>query len=141
MTQVDPIGALVTELQGVASLTAIIGAGKVMGQEQRVPAPCVVVVQLDDRPSISGPRTGTRSVQVAVRCVAPKGPTGDILALQIARTVREWFHERGPRKSALGVAFYLTTEQNTGAVLRDPDTDEPYVLVMVNIAAAASAVA
>ena len=132
MTHVEPIGPLVTELRSASAVTALV-ASRIWGQEKRDISPCVVVRQLDYRPAISAPRSGVRDLQVALMCYGTKDPTGDILALQVAGAVGEWIDQRGPRRSATGVAFYRSSEQTTGPVLRDPDTDEPFVIVTATV--------
>lgn len=132
-TRVDPLGALIIDMRtnAVAVVAMLPDSKRILGNEKRVPSPCVVVASQLDAPSLTGPRTGVRDLSLAFRCYAPKSPTGDILAKQLASAVADYLHQRGPRKSASGVVFYISRETNTGPVLRDPDTDEPVCTVLV----------
>ena len=141
MTRVDQLGFVILELRSAAAVTALVPALSINGGEQRKASPSIVVSYLDSRPSATAPRTPSRTLLISFKCIVAKAATADILCVQIANAVAEFLHYRGPRVSSSGVAIWLSTEQNTGAVQRDPVTDDPFVVVIASLKAAASAVA
>lgn len=143
MARVDPIGYIVTDMKAhAADVLALLPApARIQGNEKRTDSPCVVVGAQVDAPAISGRRGGARDLSVAFRCYAPKTATGDIEARAIALAVGDYFDQRGPRVSSGGVGIWISLEANTSAVLRDPVSDEPYVIVFVGFKTASHAVA
>jgi len=156
MTQVnwDPLGKLLTEIRSDAGVIAIAGANpssspaRVRGFE---PAPrtdsydgdahgpgeyraFVVLVNLGGQRWYRVPIQQPRFV---ARCYG-RNPAE---AAQLAAAVSDSIHYIGPRVATNGLGIYASFEDSGGEQDRDPDTDQPFVTIFIDILATTQAVA
>lgn len=139
--QLDPMGALITELRGDPDVAALVAA-RVRGFE---PAPgdalgagsyraFVVLSALDVPPH---PRLPITFADYAVRCygATPQG------AWAVWGAVVKALHQVGPRTKSNGLLIYKTLVRSGGEQELDPDTRQPVVIGTVGVIATTQAVA
>ena len=151
---VDPTGSLIVELRDadVLNTLAAMTAGtadpkRVTGKRDQKAAPVVIVERMPSTRFPFGPGSGRLNIQnvlYAIKCVAARGPDGDIEAVHLAEVVADYLHMKGPRTRTIGgvgkVGIYISRVPSITQVLHDPDTDNPYVVVNASLEAAAQAV-
>jgi hypothetical protein len=140
----QPTGTLVVELRAVPEVAALVPAANIQGGEGRSNPPDIIIERLSTSSSVAGPgshRLGMAEHRYAIRCRAPQSKDGDIVATRIAGAVVVALHMKGYRTRVLGSGDRERIAQSRWdtmtAVLRDPDTQDPYVTVLASIKAAA----
>jgi hypothetical protein len=151
---IDPTGKLVLLIRAipaVATITTNVHGGDAIENDTR---PMVLVKRMNvNRMSPTGPGT-SRNRQARWRyvleCVGPVfDPTipatryGDRQAVALAGAVSSGLHHAGPVSFPISggrIGLYKILEESQGAVLTDPDTQDPYVPVIVALIGAAQAI-
>lgn len=153
----DPTGALVLGLRDYTPLrVALESAGggasweyrRVSGGEAKIPPPHVVVVPQGINPDAFGRtsrRLGLARHQYAFRCVAPAtlsngkpNEQGGAQAAAIAGAVAMYLASNGWTTRTVGGGTYAiggAEENSTAGAAQDPDTRDPFVLVVGSIVA------
>lgn len=132
---VDPTGRLITYARDGTAVAAITPRVRGGDEAKGDAAPNVVVVPLPMTPWLGSPatrRTGVAAWRHAWRCVGPTSAGGDRQAVALGLAIVERLDEvrslTFPVSGGTGVIYQVLVEQQSG-VLRDPDTNEPYVVV------------
>lgn len=153
-TPVDPTGSLIVELRDDVILDALAAmtAGssdpkRVTGHRDQKAAPVIIVERMPSTRFPFGPGSGRLNIQnvlYSIKCVAARGPTGDVEAVHLGEVVAEYLHMKGPRTRTITgvgkVGIFISRVPSMTQVLFDPDTDNPYVVVNASLEAAAQAV-
>lgn len=142
----DPLGKLIIELRADAAVAAIAGANptstvRVRGFEPgpddaQGPGQYRAFVVLVNE---GGPRFRRVPVQrprIAARCYG-RNPAE---ASQLAAAVSDALHFRGPRVHANGLGIYQSWDDTGGEQDKDPDTDQPFVTLFIDLFATTQAV-
>jgi len=150
----DPLGKLLTEIRSDAAVIAIAGANptsspaRVRGFE---PAPrtdsydgdaqgpgeyraFVVLVNLG---GVRWYRVPLQSPRFVARCYG-RTPAE---AAALAAAVSDSIHYQGPRVATNGLGIYSSFENSGGEQDKDPDTDQPFVPILIDLLATTQAVA
>lgn len=144
----DPTGTVIVDvLRADADLMAALGNRDkaVSGGAVRADAPTVTVVNLVANPVPFGQgsrRIGLVDWRYAIRCRGRRTDTGDIEATDIAGHVSRILGYGGWVKKVVGsqtFAIAQSLEQQTTGPVPDPETQEPTVVVLVNLKASAQA--
>ena len=104
----------------------------------------VIVTRLGVSRSPRGPRRnrlGLQEVRYAVKCYGAEGPEAARLSTVLYGAVSDAIHNKGPRRDAQGRYIFRTEDEVGGEPDEDPDTHWRYETVVVNVIAAAQAVA
>lgn len=156
----DPTGSLVVGLRADEDVTLALAVASAVADYRRVTAgdpkvapPHVVVVPQGVNPNPFGRgsnRLGLARHQYAFRCVAPAtlpngqaNGEGGAQAAAIAGAVANYLNRRGWATRTIDSATYATLpsrEENTSGAGEDPDTKDPFVLVVGSIVATVQAV-
>lgn len=152
MSLVDPTGRLITLTRDGAAVAAL--TPRVGGTDRRKgwTPPYVLVVPLAGAPGLltgEGRRAGVVGWRHAFRCYGPKGKAedaevgaGDRQAEALALAVAASLDQAGPLtypapgNPSERAGIYKVLVEGIGPVLRDPTTQEPYVVVTTYTAAA-----
>lgn len=150
----DPLGKLLTEIRSDAAVIAIVGANptsspaRVRGFE---PAPrtdsydgdaqgpgeyraFVVLVNLG---GLRWYRVPVQAPRFVARCYG-RTPAE---AAALAAAVSDSIHYVGPRVATNGLGIYSSFENSGGEQDKDPDTDQPFVPILIDLLATTQAVA
>jgi hypothetical protein len=144
----DPLGKVLTEVRGDATVAAIAGANptsspaRVRGGE---PAPgdaqakesyrAFVVLVLEGRQRFK--RVPIQRPRIIARCYGRTMQEAAALASAVSNAI----HERGRRIHANGLGIYNSWDDGGGEQDTDPDTDQPMVPVFIDLLATTQAVA
>ena len=137
---IDPLGYILTTIRddaGVATLTSRVRGGEPAkgdalgaGSYQRF----IVLVSLG---YVRMKRLPVQEVRIAARCY---GLTHQDAAA-LAGAVSDSIHAIGPRTSSGGVGLWTTFDDGGGGDLLDPDTQQPYAIVIILANAATAPIA
>lgn len=149
---IDATGTIVVELRSASILAALAGMtggdsdeGRVGARRSDVAAPAIIVERLVSTLLPYGPgsgRLGMKGYTYAIKCVAKRGPKGDVEATHLADVVAHFLHNRGPRSRSysLGkVGIHISRVPTVTNVLEDPVSGEPFVVVNATVDAGAHA--
>jgi hypothetical protein len=133
----DPVGMIVTELRDgglasgrVAAGEAKAGWAKEPGKYQRF----VVLVKLG-RSRIG--RAPVQVVRLGARCYGVTWQDAGALYGELSDAL----HLVGPRIGTGGVGIYITRDDGGGTAEKDPDTDQPYEIGVIELFATTDGVA
>jgi hypothetical protein len=137
---IDPLGFILTTIRDdatVAALTTRIRGGEPAAGDALGPGhylPFVVLVNLGH---VRERRLPVQEVRIAARCygVTHQG------AAALAGAVSDSIHAKGPRTSSGGVGIWTSFDDGGGGGLLDPDTNQPYEVVVILVNAATSPIA
>lgn len=145
---IDPTGRLVTLLRDTPAIAAITprvrGGGRAAGDGP----PMVIIRRLTSVPWLGGPendRSGLDTIRYSVLCYGPKASGGDRQAFALAGAVHDAVHNHAalrfpvPGGGPGSALIFRMREESTGSAVSDPDTEEPYVPVVVSLIAATQA--
>lgn len=144
----DPLGKIVVELRDATGVAAIVGVNptsspaRVRGGE---PAPgdaqgpgsyrAFIVVTADGRQRWK--RVPVQRPRYAVKCFGRTKQEAQALA----NAASDALHERGERVHANGLGIWNSWEDGGGEDDADPDTDQPFVPLFIDVIATTQAVA
>ena len=135
---IDPLGYIITTVRDFPAVSAI--TPRVRGElaEDEGP-PAVVLRRLGVTRSPLGRtgRTGIQGVVIAALCFG----VDSVQAAQLYGAVSDAIHQKRARRDAQGRLIYLSLDQSGGNVSIDPDTHWPFETAVINVIAAAQAVA
>lgn len=143
----DALGKVLIELRDDAGVAAIAGANptsspvRVRGFE---PAPGDVqpageyraFVVLVNEGGIRMRHVPVQRPRIAARCYGRTAPE----ASQLAAAVSDAIHDKGPRVHANGLGIYRSYHDSGGEQDKDPDTDQPFVTIFIDLFATTQAV-
>jgi len=132
---IDPLGYILTTVRAdatVAALTTRIRGGEPAPGDALGPGhylPFVVLVNLGH---VRERRLPVQEVRIAARCygVTHQG------AAALAGAVSDSIHAKGPRVSTGDVGIWTSFDDGGGGGLLDPDTNQPYEVVVILVNAA-----
>ena len=146
----DPLGKVLTEIRDDAGVAAIAGVNpsgtaRVRGFE---PAPSDVhagnstdpyraFVVLVNEGGSRLKRVPVQRPRILARCYG-RTPAE---AAQLAAAVSDSIHGQGPRVFANGLGIYLSNDDAGGEQDKDPDTNQPFVTIFIDLFATTQAVA
>lgn len=136
---IDPLGPILTTIRDNATVAAI--TTRIRGFElQSDDAPPAVVLRrlgVTRGPFGQTERAGIQQVTIAALCygITPQQ------AAALYGAVSDAIHNRGPRKDAQGRLIYLSMEESGGEATLDPDTRWPFETAVIQVIAAAQAIA
>jgi hypothetical protein len=130
-------------LKADAAVLAIVGSATRVSSEFTT-APCVVLSDLATSRRPFGPGSGRLGLQLwmgVARCYGVDSPTGAISARELAGTVSDALHGRGPTLGTSARYMARSYAAEVAGMARDPDTRQPHYDVSVQAYAATGATA
>ena len=138
----DPFGTLLVAIRDDAAVAAIVGSGsaaRVSADAEEPPSVRLAAGPTSRVPFGTGSgRVGMQGFTLLAFCYGPLGPTGPIVARQLAGAVSDVLHGLGPVHGSTYLARVWAPD--IGDLLIDPDTKWPYHTVRAIAYAAAQAV-
>lgn len=136
---IDPLGYVLTTVRddtGVVAITTRVRGGEPAPGDALGPGswqPFVVLVRLGAQRERSLPM---QEVRIAARCY---GVTYQ-QAAALAGAVSDALHALGPRISSAGIGIWNSFDDGGGGADADPDTGQPYEVVIFSVIAATQVV-
>lgn len=133
----DPVGTIVTELRDLGLASGRVAAGEAKAGWAKGPTEYqrfVVLVKLGR--TIVG-RAPVQVVRLAARCY---GVTWQD-AGELYGDFTDALHLVGPRIGPTGVGIYITRDDGGGTAEKDPETDQPYEIGVIELFATTDGVA
>ena len=132
---IDPLGFILTTIRDdatVAALTTRIRGGEPAAGDALGPGHFLRFVVLVNIGRIREKRLPVQEVRIAARCY---GLTHQDAAA-LAGAVSDAIHAKGPRVSTGDVGIWTSFDDGGGGGLLDPDTNQPYEVVVILVNAA-----
>jgi len=132
---VDPLGYILTIIRadaGVAAITTRVRGGEPAKGDALGPGlyqPFVVLARLGHQRQ---KRLPVQEVRIAARCYGVTFQGASALAGAVSDAV----HAIGPQTSAGGVGIWTAFDDGGEGTLKDPDTDQPYEVIIIAVNAA-----
>jgi len=138
--QLDPFGALLTELRDDLDVGLLVGdrvrGSKPSPGDVRGPKDFVSFIVISALSVPIHPRVPVSWAEYGVRCYAPTFQAAWAIWGAVVKTL----HVVGPRVKTSGLGIYRTAILTGGEEVEDPDTKQPYVEGTVQLIATAQVV-